>query len=226
MIAARMPIPSLDGGFWRSDCWMSGPPRCTSSPSFECASARSIIWRPTETGTSWDFSSSCALASAIFPDFEMRTRASCRDRSRPRREAPWRGRQAGTRPGPSPPGSCIVGVPFITTCTASPDWALKLAANMLVALVDSVLGALKLVVKFVPVTPATTCRPTSVTTHVEDDELATAIAGAGERAQRHLGQGSDPGEERVAPSDTTRPDGVVQADRCHIDIKCQSDLWS
>ena len=37
----------------------------------ECFSARSIIWRPTESGTSCDFASSCAFASATVPDFEM-----------------------------------------------------------------------------------------------------------------------------------------------------------
>ena len=56
------------------------------------------------------------------------------------------------------------GVPFITTCTLSPDWALKLASSRFWARVDSVLGALKLVVKLVPAALTTSWSATNTTT--------------------------------------------------------------
>ena len=53
----------------------------------------------------------------------------------------------------------------MTTCTVSPDCALKFAVSRFDARVDSVFGALKLVVKFVPVTAASTLIPTSAASH-------------------------------------------------------------
>ncbi len=62
-------------------------------------------------------------------------------------------------------GVRIDGVPCMTTCTLSPDCDLKLAANKSDAFVDSVFGALKLVVKLLPNAPAITLTPMSAPTH-------------------------------------------------------------
>ena len=70
MIAARMPMPSPESD-GRSACWMSWPPRRTSSCGVEWSSASVIICRPTASEMSCDLASSCAFASAMVPDFEM-----------------------------------------------------------------------------------------------------------------------------------------------------------
>src|SRR5579862_8354870 len=105
-------------------------------------------------------SSSCAFASAMVPDFEMLpgavygllTPETCGTRASAALNDTTCCRTAG---------SAIDGVPWYTTCTESPDSALKFARSRLAARVDSVLGALKFVVKFVPTTPAITLTPTS-----------------------------------------------------------------
>ncbi len=131
--------------------------------------------------------SSCAFASATVPDFEMppgvvygsltlTTCGTCASAA------------VNARTWSSTAGSCIDGVPLNTTCTPSPDWALKFADNRLDARVDSVFGALKFVVKFVPVTDASTLTPTSAANHSNDDEAAAAVTEASERAERHRRQ--------------------------------------
>ncbi len=68
-------------------------------------------------------------------------------------------------------GSVMDGVPFMTTCTLSPDWALKLASSRFCARVDSVLGALKLVVKLVPAALTITWRATKTTNQAATTHL-------------------------------------------------------
>ena len=60
--------------------------------------------------------------------------------------------------------SCIDGVPRYTTCTASPDCALKFARSKLATRVDSVFGTLKFVEKLVPAIDDTTLTPISAAT--------------------------------------------------------------
>ena len=125
-------------------------------------SASVIICLPTESGMSCDLASSCAFASATVPDFEMLpgvvsgslTAVTCCTRP---------SAAMNDRACCSTAASCIDGVPFITTCTPSPDCALKLAASRFDARVDSVFGALKFVVKFVPIAAESTFTPTSAT---------------------------------------------------------------
>ena len=162
-IAARMPMPSPESD-GRSDCWMSWPPSRTSSCGVECCSARSIICEPTEFEMFCALSSSCAFASATVPDCEIEpgvvygllTLTTCGTPASARLNSSTCVRTAA---------SCIDGVPWYTTWTASPDCALKLARSRSAARVDSVLGALKLVLKFVPVTDASTLTPISAASH-------------------------------------------------------------
>src|SRR5262249_53235468 len=142
----------------------SCPPSRTCSCDVECRSAICTISRPTELGTSCDFASSCAFASAIVPDFEMPpgvaygslTLVTCGTAASDfRSDATWVRTCA----------SCIDGVPCIATCTVSPDSALKSACSRFDAFVDSVLGALKFVVKFGPIPDDSALKPTSATTH-------------------------------------------------------------
>ena len=187
-IAARMPMPSLDGSDGRSDCWMSWPPSRTSSCGVVCCSASLIICWPTEFGMSCDFVSSCAFASATVPDFEMPpgvvygslTLDTCATRlergdERPRLLLRPRGRASTACPSSRP-------------ARASPDCALKFAASRLVALVDSVFGALKFVVKFVPVADDEHVDADERERPERDDEAATPVTEAGEGAERHGGR--------------------------------------
>ena len=182
-IAARMPMPSpeIEG---RSDCWMSWPPSRTSSCGVEWFSASAMICRPTESGTSCDLPSSSAFASAIVPDFEIPpgavygslTLATCGHRASAAMNA---------CACCSTAGSCIDGVPCITTCTASPDCALKFAASRFDARVDSVFGALKFVEKFVPATEASTLTPIERREPEQHDQPPAPVTEAGERTERH-----------------------------------------